>query len=367
MIDRYVTAGDRRAGIFLVSLAALRNSSEKICLTLESFMTSVLSNSPRRAALSAVMLAVGLMATSAFAVPTITNLTLNTYGGFAPDADGSAVINGATFAFNTQQPAGTGVFNPFLRLQLTGATQPGQQGSEQGYNTSALNVLDNKAPVNWTHDLLISSLQKTPDGLNYQFTLDINESNSASGKSLLSLDGLRLFSTSQPGQSGNNTYGNTAPPNLAGDVKYSPDVGGIIGTKLFDLDTATIDNSVLLDANRSGNPPGSGVADMIFLVPKAVIDNRVNQGENYLILWSRFGTTETADALNLSGSTADAGFEEWSYRSSVGSTTSSSGSSGGSSGSSGAVPSPGSSALTLLALAAMGATFRARKLAPTAA
>ena len=102
---------------------------------------------------------------------------------------------------------------------------------------------------------------------------------------------------------------------------------------------------------------------MIFLVPKDVIDQRVNKGETYLILWSRFGTTETADALNLSGSTADAGFEEWSYRSSVGATTSSSGSSGGSSG---AVPSPGSSALTLLALAAMGATFRARKLARTA-
>ncbi len=331
-------------------------------------MKFVRSSSPRRAALTAVMLAVGLVATSALAVPTITNLTLNTYTTLAnvvvaPDADGSAVINGATFAFNTQQPAGTGVFNPFLRLQVTPAN--GQQsGGEQGYNTNALNVLDNKAPVNWTHDLLISSLQKTPDGLSYQFTLDINESNSASGKSLLSLDGLRLFSTSQPGQSGNNTYGNTAAPNLAGDVKYSPDPGGIIGTKLFDLDTATIDNSVLLDANRGGNPPGSGVADMIFLVPKDVIDQRANKGETYLILWSRFGTEQAADVLSQPGSTADAGFEEWSYRSAVGATTSSSGSSGGSSG---AVPSPGSSALTLLALAAMGATFRARKLARTAA
>ena len=95
-------------------------------------MKFVRSTSPRRAALSAVMLAVGMVATSALAVPTITNLTLNTYGGVAPDADGSAVVNNATFAFSTQQPVGTGVFNPFLRLQLTGATQPGQKGSEQG-------------------------------------------------------------------------------------------------------------------------------------------------------------------------------------------------------------------------------------------
>ncbi len=317
-------------------------------------MRFVRSSARRHAALSAVMLAVGMVATSALAVPTI-NLTTTTINSVAPSDSG--VINGATFAWSNPQPTGTGVFNPFLRLQLTG----GPTGSEQGYNTSAdsNNILDNKTPVNWTHDLLISSLQKTTDGLYYQFTLDINEANGGN-KNLLSLDGLRLFSTSTPGQSATGTYGNTAPPNLAGDLKYNTG-GGITGTLLYDIDAGS-DNSVLLDANRNGNPPGSGVADMIFLVPKAVIDNRVNQGETYLILWSRFGTTETADALNLSGSTADAGFEEWSYRSSVGPTTGSSGSSG-SSGASGAVPSPGSSALTLLGLAMLGAAFRVRKLA----
>lgn len=333
-------------------------------------MKFVRSSSPRRAALTAVMLAVGLLATSAFAVPTL-NLTTATYGGVAHDADGSGVVNGATFAYSTQQPVGTGVFNPFLRLQLTGATQPGQKGSEQGYNTSALNVLDNKAPVNWTHDLLISSLQKIGTGATafYQFTLDINESNGAQNGSLLSLDGLRLFSTSTPGQSGDNLFagGGATPPNVVGDVKYTPDApGGIIGTKLWDLDQnvttgVNADNSVLLDANRNGNPPGSGVADMIFQVPASVIDNRANQNDQYLILWSRFGTqtgTE-ADALIIPGSTADAGFEEWAYRSNV---TSSSSSSGGP-GTSGNVPNPGSSALTLLGLGLMGLTFRARKIA----
>ena len=80
-------------------------------------MTFARSNSPRRAALSAVMLAVGLLATSAYAIPLITNLTTATYGGVIADADGSAVINTATFQYSTQQPVGTGVFNPFLRLQ----------------------------------------------------------------------------------------------------------------------------------------------------------------------------------------------------------------------------------------------------------
>ena len=94
-------------------------------------MTFARSTSPRRAALSAVMLAVGLVATSALAVPTITNLTLNTYNTIAPDVDGSAVINGATFAFNTQQPVGTGVFNPFLRLQLTGGDAPKSAAAQE--------------------------------------------------------------------------------------------------------------------------------------------------------------------------------------------------------------------------------------------
>ena len=320
-------------------------------------MTFVRFSARRHVALSAVMLAVGMMATSALAVPTI-NLTTSAVNGVAPSDSG--VINGGTFAWNNPQPTGTGVFNPFLRLQLTGK----QSGDEQGYNTSGQevnvhDVLDNKSPVNWTHDLLISSLQKTTDGLYYQFTLDINESN-GQNRNLLSLDGLRLFSTNTPGQSADKTT-----PLSIGDLNYSTTGSGVAGgalkgNLLYDMDGGT-DNSVLLDVNRNGNPPGSGVADMIFLIPKAVIDNRANQGDQYLILWSRFGLSATADAINISGSTADAGFEEWSYRSSVGPTTGSSGSSG----SSGAanVPSPGSSALTLLGLAMMGAAFRARKLA----
>ena len=100
---------------------------------------------------------------------------------------------------------------------------------------------------------------------------------------------------------------------------------------------------------------------MVMLVSKDVIDLKKGAGENYLVLWSRFGLEQAADTgLTL----ADAGFEEWAYSKSAAGGSSG----GGSGGASGAVvTSPGSSALSVLGLALLGFTFRARRQAQSTA
>ena len=301
----------------------------------------------------------------AWALPTI-NLTAAIYNGVAASTTGTILNDFGTVTFqrDATQPAGTGVFNPFLRLDVKG-----NLSEEQGYNTSATiatgtgnnvttrKILDNMSPVNWTHDVLISSLQLTADGLNYQFKLDINEPGNAN--SLLSLDGLKLYSTSLPSQSGEVLYQNNQVNN--GDIVDG--TGGIVGTKLWDMDAANgapnklVDRSVLLDARVSGGP-GSGVADMMMLVDRKIIDNRTNQGETYLILWSRFGLEQAA---NTGLTTADAGFEEWSYsaKTGTGGCTSNCGGNG--------VPVPGTASLALVALGMLGYHRRARKTSVVAA
>jgi len=64
----------------------------------------------------------------------------------------SGTIDGAQFVFTTPQPTGTGVIQPFLRLENFPV--------EQGYNTSGGTPFDDKAGP-WTHDLTFGDLQNT--------------------------------------------------------------------------------------------------------------------------------------------------------------------------------------------------------------
>lgn len=178
------------------------------------------------------------------------------------------------------QPSGTGVLNSFLRIQ--------QSGNEQGYNTNTNNIFDNKNG-NFTHDVKFSDLQSI-DGF-YNFVLDIGEP-VARGGSLLSLDGLKFFSSTTGGQSSEL-------------VDSNGNASGIAGTLLWNMD-ATVDNYVLLDADRNGKP-GNGVSDMLLKVPEAVFAGQ--NSSDFFILWSRFGLQAGA----TSGSGSAGTFEEWAY------------------------------------------------------
>ena len=184
--------------------------------------------------------------------------------------------NFAIFGEISSQPTGTGYIDPFLRLQ--------KNGQEQGYNTSARPFqLDEKEPINHTHDLLLSAVPiQTIGGVQYrEFFLDINESKSAKNR-LLSLDELRIY-LSPTGYL--DSYDATTKT-----------LNGL--TSIYDLDAGG-DNWIKLDYSLNH---GSGSGDMVAYIPNSLF---TGAGSQYIYLFSRFGDQEKSDA----GS--DAGFEEW--------------------------------------------------------
>lgn len=174
----------------------------------------------------------------------------------------SGTINGAIFEWTPEQPTGTGVIEPFVRIQAN--------GTESGFNTSAVPVpLDGKAGT-WTHDLLLSDVPVVDvGGTSYlQFLLDINQDN-AEGDNLLTMHLFQIYL----GASGGAT-------NVAG-----------LGTLIYDMGAG---NSVELDYDRN---TGSGSGDMFAYVPTSLITGT----NTFLYLYSAFGSPNASND----------GFEEW--------------------------------------------------------
>jgi hypothetical protein len=189
----------------------------------------------------------------------------------------SLMTNQAIFGQVDPQPTGTGVVDPFLRLQAN--------GHEEGYNTSASPfqaTYDQKAGI-WTHDILLGDVPVVNvNGVDYrEFWLDINENNSASGH-LLSLDQLRIYLS----PTGNLNNYNASNKKLNGL------------NAIYDLDSGQ-DNWIKLDYSLNH---GSGSGDMVAYIPDVLFTGPDSQ---YLYLFSRFGDQIAANA------DSDAGFEEW--------------------------------------------------------
>jgi hypothetical protein len=185
-----------------------------------------------------------------------------------PGPDSSGTVNGVLFEFDDQQPTGSGVLMPFLRIQAN--------GTEEGYNTSNPAFPFDEVPPagGFTRDLQFGELLQM--GGDFLFVLDINEPSGGS-QALLSLDGLQIYVSDTGSQ-------NTT---ILGDL----------GTLIYDLDAGE-DSTVLMDF---ANAPGSGVSDMLMTVPASVFAGV--SSTDFVILYSRFGDTESSSD----------GFEEWAH------------------------------------------------------
>ena len=128
--------------------------------------------------LAAILLVWGVAGLGATARATVVDLTGNNNSGTA---------NGAEFDYTPAQPTGTGVIEPFLRLQA--------DPTEQGYNTSG-DPFDDKAGI-WTHDIQFSDLKTTTVSVNgtdyFQILLDVNEPNGKT--SLIYLNRLEFYTS----------------------------------------------------------------------------------------------------------------------------------------------------------------------------
>lgn len=181
----------------------------------------------------------------------------------------------AIFTTDFTRPTGTGVFDPFLTIQAN--------GTEQGYNTSA-GVFDTKREPQWNHEIRLSDLTTAQiNGVEYySFLLDINEPNGGS-KSEISLDALKIYTSTQAGQTTTNVDS--------------------LGVKRFDLDLPSDSYIKYDDANS-----GSGQSDIAFFIPTAAFVNGPNAARpsDYVYMYQLFGVHIAADF----DGTTQGGFEE---------------------------------------------------------
>jgi hypothetical protein len=221
----------------------------------------------------------------------------------------TGAVNGALFHRADFQPAGTGVLNPFVRVQHdNGPPNNGHSanGREQGYNTSGRPVqYDELTDPNYTRDLRFSEIPVVNvAGVDYlEFVLDINEPN-GSTQPLLSLDQVRIYTSATGSQTG---------------------LESTLGALRFELGAFLNDNTVTLDYDLNS---GSGQGDMRMYIPLSNFAGAT--GDDFVYLYSHFGNMDDDHR------TGD-GFEEWSVF---------------------AVPSPG--AIALLAMAGVIGSRRRR-------
>jgi hypothetical protein len=224
----------------------------------------------RNAACALALAAGAVFGASRANAETVLDLT----NGPFPD---SGTINGAIFTTNVQRPTGSGVIDPFVRIQTNNAI-------EKGYNTSGrpLQFDENSSPT-FTHELALADLQATTiSGVTYyQFLLDINQNNSGPTDHLLNLNELQI-------------YLGDAPDLHSGFVSGTGFAGH--STLVYNIDAGS-DNGILLDYNLNS---GSGSGDMYAFIPTALFTGT----NKYVYLYSSFGVPNANND----------GYEEWAAR-----------------------------------------------------
>ncbi len=185
----------------------------------------------------------------------------------------SSIYGDAIFTTNFSRPTGTGVIDPFLTIQAN--------GTEQGYNTSAKNgVFDTKREPQFNHEIQLSELGSVRiNGASYYpFLIDINEPNGGS-KSLISLDALKIFTSTRLGQTTQNVDS--------------------LGIKRFDMDLPS-DSYILYNDQNSG----SGQGDIAFFIPTSAFASA--SVTDYVYMYQKWGLHAAADF----DGTTQGGFEE---------------------------------------------------------
>ncbi len=231
------------------------------------------------------MLVAGLMVGGTFAFAAGHVLDLTTAGA-------TASANGALFAQTTfGGSTGTGVFDTFVTI--------GNNGTEQGFNTDARPIQTGMHTGNSaTHNRSLR-LDTVPEfivsSIPYrEFRLDINQVSGATS-GLLSMENLRIFTSSSTTLNGFNPATNTFA------------TGGLANL-VWDLD-GDGDRWVKMNYNLA---PGSGNGDIRVLIPSSVFgpgcayDAGTGGADcgTYVYLYSSFGENHASND----------GFEEWSVR-----------------------------------------------------
>ncbi len=234
---------------------------------------------------AAVVFAMGLFGTAAFAALVSDTASVSVEVQNKNFSSGLVSVGAASVEYigssANNQSSGTGIFDPFVRLQGS--------PTEKGYNTNGAVAFDTKSGK-WTHAILANAIPVVDcdgDGpgtaVCWELFVDINESNNAK---YVSLNELEIWFTSDP--------------NLVGYVDPAGFLSG--ATKVYDF-TGEIK---IHDVNQ-----GSGRGDLRYLIPLANIDPFTST--TYFVLYSKWGTSAGA-APDGKTYASEGGFEEWKVR-----------------------------------------------------
>ena len=237
-------------------------------------------------------LVVGLLLLLA-GVATVVLADTGTYDLTVPDSGQSATadLGDASVEYigssASNQASGTGLFDPFVRLQGS--------PTEKGYNTCSqsscggdVTQFDTKTG-SWTKAILASAIPVVDCGGDltgtscWELFVDINDGNSAKR---ISLNEVEVWLTSNA--------------RLTGYVDPSGFPSG--ATKVYDFSGAILIN----DVNQ-----GSGRGDLRYLIPVQTF-----AAGDFFVLYSKWGTTSgtTTGQFGTGGWASEGGFEEWKVR-----------------------------------------------------
>lgn len=186
----------------------------------------------------------------------------------------------------SNQASGTGLFDPFLRLQGS--------PTEKGYNTCSqascggdVTQFETKTGT-WTKAILASAIPVVDCGGDlagtncWELFVDINDGNNAKR---VSLNEVEVWLTTNA--------------RLTGYVDPTGFPSG--ATQVYDFSGSILIN----DVNQ-----GSGRGDLLYLIPVQPFASG-----DFFVLYSKWGTTSgTAGNFGTGGYTSDGGFEEWKVR-----------------------------------------------------
>lgn len=233
-----------------------------------------------------------LLMVLSFGLAQAATITINFTNGNNVSGSGTVTISGGTGtaifdASSTPTAVGTGLIDSFVRVQ--------NSPFEQGYNTDATGVMDDKTGA-FTHSILLSSLDADTRAGYYTFLLDINQT---SNNPLLSLDDIKLFYASTGNLSDSTVSGLQSHATQVYDLQSATTCGAVTGQAVC-TSPGGAHNEILLNYSFN-NGSGNGF-DMFFFVPVSVFASA--PANSYVYLYSAFG--------GLGGSYAsNDGFEEW--------------------------------------------------------
>lgn len=254
---------------------------------------------------------------SLLAVLAATSPSLRTYGlEYDLTAPGNTQVSvpgdfGGTAIFSDffTQPAGTGVFEPFLTIERN-ASGGTPSNLEQGYNTDGFSALylDQQRPQ-WNDRLRVGDLAVINlNSINYYaFELDANEP--GADKSVISIDNIRVYTS--PTDNTGLVQNNLANLDLLGTLRWAMNDPLKSGSLYNVTDWVKLDsNQENVEAGTKFSNGGSGKSDMIVYIPVTAFAGAALT--DYLWFYNLNGVHYSADYTDYDVDLgAQAGYEEW--------------------------------------------------------